>query len=678
MMMVVWVSTTSVTAQTAARETVTFTTHVAPILFEQCVVCHRPDDVAPFSLLTYADARQRAALIARVTASRIMPPWKPDPRGPEFLDARRLTDAQIATLRAWAEGGAVEGDPRDLPPAPPARRGWRLGAPDVIVTMAEPFMLPADGPDVFRTFVIPIPVTAARFVRALEFQPGNARPVHHANIGVDRSEASERLDRTDPEPGYFGGMTAEAWYPPGQMLGWTPGQEPRPAPAGMTWRLEKGSDLVVQLHLQPTGKVEPVQVSAGLYFTDDAPTRTPVGLRLGKQTIDIAPGDAGYVVSDEYTLPVDAEVHAVQPHAHNLARRIEGTATLPDGSIRPLVSIADWDFRWQNVYRYAAPFVLPKGTRLSMRYVYDNTDANPRNPHRPAARVVWGQNTSDEMGDLWVQLVAVRPQENGLLNADVARKTRAQDLDAYSKLAREEPSNAIRHAAVAMVLLQDGRAKESIAPFREAARLDPAVASTHYNLGIALATTGETPSALAAFREAVRLDPGYPEAHNNLGALLQADGRVGEAIAHYRLALAARADNVEARSNLARALVLEGLVAEAVEHYRSALASREDWLPALFGLAWIRATSADEALRSPEEALTLAARAAALTNERDPYVLDALAAAHAASGAFGRAASIARAAQKIAQAGGLGPLAAAIDARIAVYQRNEAYRERPR
>jgi tetratricopeptide (TPR) repeat protein len=446
----------------------------------------------------------------------------------------------------------------------------------------------------------------------------------------------------------------------------------------MTWRLEAGSDLVVQLHLQPTGKPEPVQVSAGFYFTNEEPTRAPVGLRLGQQTIDISPGQSGYVVTDDYVLPVNAEVHAVQPHAHNLGRHIEGTATLPDGSTRSLVSIADWDFRWQNVYRYATPFVLPKGTKLSMRFSYDNSDANPRNPHRPAARVVWGQNTADEMGDLWVQLVATRSQDHAVLNGDVARKIRRQDLDAYTKLQKEEPLNPIRHAAVAMVLLQDGRAQEAIAPFRESIRLGPSVASTHYNLGVALASVGQLPPALEAFREAVRLDQSYPEAHNNLGALLQSDGRVDEAMAHYRQALAARPDNVEARTNLARALKLQGQVAEAASHYVLALESREDWPAALFGLAWIRATASDDALRRPEEAVTLATRAAALTNERDPYVLDALAAAYAATGAFGKAASVARAARQIAQVAGLTPLAAAIDTRVALYQRHEAYRERPR
>src|SRR5262249_4090425 len=185
--------------------------------------------------------------------------------------------------------------------------------------------------------------------------------------------------------------------PVGSMLGWTPGQAPRTSPAGMAWRLEPNSDLVVQLHMQPTGKPEPVQISMGFFFTDDAPTRTPVGLRLGSETIAIAAGDAQYEIKDRYVVPVHVEVLAVQPHAHNLGHVREAAALLPDGRARPLITIKDWDFRWQDVYRYSRPFVLPRGTAISMRFTYDNSAATPRNPSHPPQAVVWGQNTTDEM-----------------------------------------------------------------------------------------------------------------------------------------------------------------------------------------------------------------------------------------------------------------------------------------
>src|SRR5712692_7643557 len=367
----------------AAQSVVTFNKDIAPIVFEHCAPCHRPGEIGPFSLLSYDDARQHATQIALVTGGRVMPPWKPEPGKGEFTGNRSLTDVQIRLIHEWVASGGKEGDPADLPPVPHATSGWQLGTPDLVVSMPEAYALRADGADVFRTFVVPIPTPTARYVRAVEFHPGNPRAVHHANLGVDRTRSSQRRDRLDPEPGYVGGMMPDAAYPPGFMLGWTPGQRPRPAPDGMSWRLERESDLVVQLHMQPTGKPEAVQVSVGFFFTAEPPSRTPVGLRLGSETIEIAAGDPNYAVTDSYRLPVDLEVLAIQPHAHNLARRMDASATLPDGSARPLISIPDWDFRWQDVYRYAKPFVLPAGTVLSMRFTYDNSADNPRNPSRP-------------------------------------------------------------------------------------------------------------------------------------------------------------------------------------------------------------------------------------------------------------------------------------------------------
>ena len=271
----------------------TFTKDIAPIVWARCATCHRPGEIGPFSLITYDDVRRHATQIAAVTARRVMPPWKPAPGRGSFQNERRLSDAELDAIQTWIAAGAPEGEAADLPALPlPLReaqreRAWQLGTPDLIVTMPAPYTVAADGADVFRTFVIPIPVAAARYVRALEFHPGNARVVHHANLGVDRTRSSRALDARDPEPGYSGSMERDARYPEGQLLGWTPGQAAHAVPDGTQWRLEPGSDLVVQLHLQPTGKRESLQVTAGFYFTDVAPTRSPIGLRLGSETIDI-------------------------------------------------------------------------------------------------------------------------------------------------------------------------------------------------------------------------------------------------------------------------------------------------------------------------------------------------------------------------------------------------------
>src|SRR5262249_54110946 len=294
-----------------------------------------------------------------------------------------------------------------------------------------------------------------------------------------RTRSSRLLDARDPEPGYAGGMERDARYPEGQLLGWTPWQAAHAVPDGTQWRLEPGSDLIVQLHLQPTGKPEALQVSAGLYFTDPPPARTPIGLRLGRETIDIPANVHDYVVSDAYVLPTAADVVAIQPHAHNLARHMEAAATLPDGTRRWLIAIDNWDFRWQDVYRYATPITLPKGATIVMRYVYDNSPANPRNPHTPPTRVVWGQNTSAEMGDLWVQVIPGSAEDASILTADFRRKAHREDLAAYTKLLESDPSNPLRHDAVAQLYLDDGKLDEAIAAFRRSLQLNAGSAATH-------------------------------------------------------------------------------------------------------------------------------------------------------------------------------------------------------
>lgn len=660
-------------ARAQAAGPVTFNKDIAPIVFEHCAQCHRPGEIAPFSLLTYREARQRLTLIADATKRRAMPPWKPDPAPGRFLGDRSLSDEQIQLIQEWARQGGLEGDARDLPPAPSFAAGWQLGTPDLVVSMPAPYTLVAEGADLFRTFVLPVGTTTAKYVRAIEFRPGNRRAVHHANVGVDRTRSSRRLDEEDPEPGYVGGMVRDAAYPPGYMLGWTPGQQPRPSPEGMPWRLEPDSDLVVQLHLQPTGKPEPVQVSVGFFFTDQPPVRTPLGLRLGSETIDIPPGDSAYTIADEYVVPVDADLLAIQPHAHNLGREMHAQVTLPDGTVQPLLTIRDWDFRWQDVYRYTTPLRLPKGSGISMRFVYDNSGENPRNPFHPPRRIVWGQNTTDEMGDLWVQLVPVRNEDVAPLGDDIARKTRTEDIAAYTRVLESDPSNPLRHDAVAMLYLQDGKPREAVTHFRGSLRLNPDSAPTHYNLGLALSMLREYGEAAREFEAAIRLDPNHPEAHNNLGALLHVGGRFDEAAAHYQRAIDLRPDNAEAHANLGRLLMLQGRGPEAAVAFDRALALQPTAASALQGLAWLRATSADVSLRRPGQAVALAERARQATGGRDATVFDALAAAYAALGDYDQAVRAVRLGIDLAVSTGLEPLAVEMRDRLRLYEQRTPF-----
>jgi mono/diheme cytochrome c family protein len=532
----------------------TFAKDIAPVIFDACGSCHRPGGPGPFSLLSHATVRQHATQIVQVTKSRFMPPWKADAASGPFVGQRRLSDREIALIERWVDTGAPAGDPRHAP-APPARTGgWQLGTPDLVVTLPRPFTLQADTTDIFRIFAIPLPLERVRYVRGLEFLPGNAKVVHHANIRLDYSAATRQLDAADPAPGYDGLMPRTAVYPDGHFLGWTPGQLAPLVPGTFAWRLQPGADLVVQLHMQPSGAPESVQPQIGLYFSDEPPTRMPAILRLGSQGIDIPPGEAAFRIEDSFVLPVDVELHALQPHAHYRARDVRGTATLPDGTVMPLIHIKEWDFRWQHVYRYESPIALPKGTRLAMEYVYDNSSRNPRNPDRPARRVFWGQRTVDEMGDLWFQLLPRDDRDLVALTAQTERKMTREDVIGYETMLRVTPADPELHDDVAVLHLGLGEAQKAAEHFAKSVELKPSSAAAHFNYATALSVGGNLDEAVDEYRQALAMDPNYASAHNNLGSVLSAMGRTVEAMHEFQHAVRLDPDNTQAQANLAREL----------------------------------------------------------------------------------------------------------------------------
>jgi tetratricopeptide (TPR) repeat protein len=650
---------------------VTFARDVAPIVFERCAVCHHPNGSAPFSLLTYATAKLHATQIAAVTKTRVMPPWKSEPGYGEFIGHRPLTDDEIDVLQRWLEDGVPEGEPADLPPPPRWTDGWQLGIPDLVVALAQPYVLAADGTDVSRVFVLPIPIERMRYVKGVEFRPGNPRVVHHANIRIDRTPASRVLDEQDPAPGYDGLLSHSAVYPDGHFLGWTPGQVAPLLPKGLAWRLAPRTDLVVEVHMKPSGKPEVVEPSIGFYFGSDPPERTPAMLRLGRQSIDIAAGEKDYAITDSFVLPVDAEVQAVQPHAHYRAREVRGIATLPDGTTRWLIFIKDWDFRWQHVYRYVAPFMLPRGTTLSVRYTFDNSADNPRNPRQPPTRVTWGQWSQDEMGDLWIQVLTRDDRDLQTLNTAFHAKAIAEDIVGYESMIRRDPRRIQLHDDVAQLYLDQGRASEATAHLEASVRLRPESAAAHFNFGTALTLAGRLDEAIDQYRQALQIKPDYALAHNNLGNVLVGRGKRGEALEHFREALRLDPSNAEAHYNVGSVLRSWGDLAEAVVQFRRALELKPDWIPAVASLAWLLATAPDAALRDPDQAVRFAERAAELTARRDASALDVLAAAYAEAGQFDRAV----AASELALA--MNPdaaLAAAIRSRQDLYRQHQPYR----
>jgi tetratricopeptide (TPR) repeat protein len=288
---------------------------------------------------------------------------------------------------------------------------------------------------------------------------------------------------------------------------------------------------------------------------------------------------------------------------------------------------------------------------------------------------VWGEKTTDEMGDLWLQIAARSPSDHQALASDVQRKARGEDLAAYTKLLRNDTANPLRHDAVAALYFEDGRVDDAIAEYTESLRLDPRSATSHYNLGLALSVRGRREAAIGEYEAALRIDADYAQAHNNLGALLYLAGRTEEAAEHYRRAIARRPDSVEAHTNLGLALSAEGRTSEAVVELRTALQLAPDLAQALAGLAWIRATAADASLRNPDEAVVLAERAVSLSGgRRDISVLDALAAAYAAAGRFEEAVATATAGVDAAAAAGATDVAARFRERLDLYRQHQAYR----
>ncbi len=389
----------------------------------------------------------------------------------------------------------------------------------------------------------------------IEFHPGNARVVHHANIRIDRTPATRRLDEADPLPGYDGLMPRSAEYPDGHFLGWTPGQIAPLVQPELAWTLEPGSDLVVQLHMQPSGAAEEVLPEIGFYFTDRAPQRTPTILRLGSQGIDIPPGESRYVIRDSYVLPVDVQLLAVQPHAHYRAKEIRGVARLPDGTSRLVMHIKDWDFRWQHVYREETPITLPKGTRLSMEYTYDNSAVERRATRSCRRRACSGDSArAMRWATSGSSCSPSNDADRARMNAEITAKMTGEDIVGYETMLKVTPNDAELHDDVALLYLGMGFAANAVRHFQASAALKPESAAAHFNLGTALAQAGRFDDSIKAFREALSRRPDYALAHGNLGRVLLVKGEVPEALKHFQEAVRLDPNNPQNLFGLSEAL----------------------------------------------------------------------------------------------------------------------------
>ena len=600
-----------------AAQTVTYSKHIAPILFGHCAPCHRPGEAAPFSLLTYADARRHGAQIVQVTEQRYMPPWLPEPGHGDFAGSLRLNDGQIGLLARWVRGGMAEGDPADLPPAPRFAEGWQLGTPDLIVRMNRPFHLQATTGDVFRNFVMPTGLKETRYIRAFELRPGNKRVVHHANMIVDRSRLLRRSDGQDGQPG-FSGMDVETevtgeFDPDSHFLFWKPGSQAQEEPADMAWRLDPGSDLILNLHLQPSGKPEIVDAEVGLYFApysapnsapysaNQAPARHPMLLQLEHDgAIDIPAGSGSFAVTDHLKLPVAVNLLAIYPHAHYLGKQVEAWAELPDGARRPLLKIDRWDMNWQATYTYRQPVFLPAGTTVAMRIGYDNTGENPRNPSHPPKRVRTGNRSQDEMGHVWLQVLpenrgpaTQKPETQGSEAQAQADPRLLLQMALMRRRIEKYPADFVAHFNLGAALQGLGRPEEALAYLAEAVRIRPSNATARNNLAVALFAVERLDDAAREFRQALALDAGYQNARYNLARTLAAKGDNGAALTELQAHLSANPDDVEAHELTGRLFGQMGKFAEALPHFRRAAELEPDNAAFLINLGAALASAGD-------------------------------------------------------------------------------------
>jgi Flp pilus assembly protein TadD len=547
----------------------TFTKDIAPLLFQNCSGCHRPGQSAPFPLLTFADASKHSKQIAEVTRKRIMPPWLPDPTYSHFEGERILTTEQIQTFVDWAATGAPEGDPSDLPKMPDWPEGWTLGKPDLVV-QTPAYIVPAEGRDVYRSFVIPIQTSKTQYVTAVEFQPGS-RTIHHAFVRLDSTRASRDLDARDLEPGFEGMDTPPtARSPDGHFLSWQPGKRPSRNPPDMSWRLPPNCDLVLQLHLQPSGKPEPLQSSLAFYFVDQPPTRFPFKLVLSTYQIGIPPGESNYTITDSFTLPVDVDVLGVLPHAHYLGKDLQGCVQLPNGQTNWLLRIPDWNFNWQGDYRFQKPVFAPRGSALKMRFSYDNSTNNTRNPKNPPVRVRYGAQTTDEMGELWLQVLPRNPADAEILRKEYDKKLFRDGIEFAEYLLKQNPNDAKAHVKYGQFLIAQRRLDDALRHFQKAIVADPNYDEAHYLIGLIGRMRNRLDMAIPQFNETIRLNPNHTKALGNL-ALIQIDqNRLEEAQKNFLRVVELEPDDEIAHAMLGGIYLKQKNLAEAEKHLREA------------------------------------------------------------------------------------------------------------
>jgi peroxiredoxin len=382
-----------------ARKDVTYAKHVAPILQRRCQACHRPEQAAPFALLTYGDAVKHARMLKEVTTQRRMPPWHADPRHGKFANDRRLTDKEIETLAAWVDGGTPKGDDKDLPKPIAWVPGWRMGKPDLVLEMPKEFEVPADGVLDYKHFTIDSGFKEDVWVEKGEARPGAAGVVHHVVVYILKPGQDQPFDDK-------GNMNI--------LVGWAPGDLGLVCPPDTGLRVPKGSKLMFEMHYTPNGTAVKDRSSIGLIFHKKPPKYEMLMNSFMNESIRIPPRDPHYRAEATMRFPADSRILSLVPHMHWRGKNYFYELIYPDGRKRTLLSVPRWDFNWQNTYQFAEPIAVPKGVRLHAVAHWDNSRNNPYNPD-PSKEVRFGLQTWEEMMVGWVVYTWERPDTAEML-----------------------------------------------------------------------------------------------------------------------------------------------------------------------------------------------------------------------------------------------------------------------
>ncbi len=385
-------------ASAAPKSSVTFSKDVAPVLQKNCQGCHRPGEAAPFSLLTYQDARPWAKAMKQAVLSQKMPPWFADPRYGHFRNDRSMSQADRDTLVSWVDAGAPEGDPKDLPKPLSFVDGWNIGKPDMVLEMPQSFQIPASGTVEYQYVILPYKFTEDRWVSASEVRPGNRALVHHVIAYIREPNSKWGRDR---QPGEIFvpevNKKGERQGVSGDMLsGFAPGLPPIQMEPGQARLVKAGSDVVLQLHYTANGKPGEDRTKVGMIFAKEPPKERVMTLGASTRDFTIPPGDPNYRVDAEFELAHEAKLVAMLPHMHFRGKDFEYRLVFPTGETQTILSVPHYDFNWQLWYETMSNVVLPKGTKISCTAHYDNSPNNKYNPD-PTKAVKWGDQTWEEM-----------------------------------------------------------------------------------------------------------------------------------------------------------------------------------------------------------------------------------------------------------------------------------------